>query len=120
MYIYPFEKLEVWQLSKKLVIKVYTITKTFPIDEKFGMVSQMRRAAISISSNLAEGSSRITSKDQAHFYSISYSSLVELLNQLIIASELEWIQAEEINLLREDIELVSFKINALRKSILKT
>jgi four helix bundle protein len=67
MYTYPFEKLDVWQLSKKIVVKIYKITEQFPSNEKFGMVNQMRRAAVSICSNLAEGSGRKTSKDQAYF-----------------------------------------------------
>ena len=83
------------------------------------MVNQMRRAAVSVSSNIAEGSSRNSQKDQANFYGMAYSSLMELLNQLIISNELSWISNEELSIIRKDIEVVSFKINALRKSILK-
>lgn len=119
MYTYPFEKLEVWQLAKKLVVNIYTITKEFPAEEKFGLVNQMRRAAISISSNLAEGSGRTTPKDQAYFYSLAYSSLMELLNQLLIAFDLNWLAKETFISTREEVETISFKINALRKSILK-
>jgi len=119
MYTYPFEKLDVWQLAKQLVVKIYSLTKGFPSDEKFGMVNQMRRAAVSVSSNIAEGSSRNSQKDQANFYGMAYSSLMELLNQLIISNELSWISSEELSIIRKDIEVVSFKINALRKSILK-
>lgn len=119
MYTYPFEKLDVWQLAKQLVVKIYSVTKGFPSDEKFGMVNQMRRAAVSVSSNIAEGSSRNSQKDQANFYGMAYSSLMELLNQLIISNELSWISSEELSIIRKDIEVVSFKINALRKSILK-
>ena len=120
MYTYPFEKLEVWQLSKKVVVKIYKITEQFPANEKFGMVNQMRRAAVSICSNLAEGSGRNTAKDQAYFYNMAYSSLMELLNQLLIAFDLQWIKENEVAEIRTDMELVSAKINALRKSILKT
>lgn len=119
MYAYPFEKLDAWKLSKKLVIRVYKITEGFPQKEQFGLVSQMRRAAVSIVSNLAEGSGRNTSKDQAYFYGMSYSSLMELLNQLLVSVDLEWIKENELISLREEIEIISFKINALRKSILK-
>src|SRR5262245_8635343 len=110
MYIYPFEKLEVWQLSRKLVLKIYLVTKKFPADEKFGLVNQMRRAAISVSSNLAEGSSRTTPKDQAYFYSLSYSSLMELLNQLLISFDLKWVTQDEMASIRSDIETISMKI----------
>ena len=72
MFEYSFEKLEVWKESIKLVKLIYSITNQFPLEEKFGLVSQFRRASISISSNLAEGTSRITNKDKAHFTIISY------------------------------------------------
>jgi four helix bundle protein len=119
MYQYPFEKLEVWYLAKKLAIDIYKLTATFPAEEKYGMVSQMRRAAVSVSSNIAEGTARSTAKDRANFYQMAYSSLMELLNQTIIASELSWIKAETYTILRTDVEHVSNKLNALRKSELK-
>jgi len=71
MYTYYFEKLEVWSLPKILVKEVYRITNTFPKSENFGMISQIRRAVVSIPTNLAEGSYRKTKKDQAHFTTIS-------------------------------------------------
>jgi four helix bundle protein len=80
---YSFEKLIVWQEARVLVKSIYTITRTFPKEEIFGITSQMRQAAISICSNIAEGSGRTTKPDQSNFYRISYSSLLELLNQLI-------------------------------------
>lgn len=119
MYTYPFEKLEVWQLAKKLVVKIYHITSRFPPEEKFGLISQMRRAAVSICSNLAEGSGRNTSKDQAYFYGMAYSSLMELLNQLLISQELEWLKADDLKDTRADMEIISAKVNSLRKSIMK-
>ena len=67
MYQHSFEKLNVWQDSIDLVELIYNTVKTFPNDEKFGLVSQMKRCSVSISSNLAEGTSRITKKDKAHF-----------------------------------------------------
>ena len=120
MYTYPFEKLEVWKLAKDLVVKVYKLTEKFPLDEKFGMVSQMRRAIISICSNLAEGSGRHTAKDQSHFYGMAYSSIMELLNQLLIAVDLGWIKKTDLASIRQDIEAISLKINALRKATLIT
>jgi four helix bundle protein len=74
MYKYSFEKLDVWAESKDFAILMYKITNSFPVDEKFGMVSQLRRASISISSNIAEGTSRNTNRDKAHFMTIAYSS----------------------------------------------
>jgi len=116
MKIYSFEKLECWQHARQLAVWVYSITKNFPIDEKFGMVTQMRRAAISIASNLAEGTSRKTSKDQSHFSTISYSSTIELLNDLIIANDLEFITSELYVEGRERIEKQTLLIAGLRKS----
>ncbi|MEI9956367.1 MAG: four helix bundle protein [Ferruginibacter sp.] len=95
MKIYSFEKLECWQHARKLAVWVYTETKTFPSEEKFGIISQMRRAAISIASNIAEGTSRKTSKDQSNFSTIAYSSTIELLNDFIISNDLGFITNEK-------------------------
>ena len=72
MHTYSFEKLEVWKEAIQLSKEVYKVTSSFPIEERFGLISQIRRAAISISANLAEGRSRITSKEKAHFLTIAF------------------------------------------------
>ena len=117
MHQYSFEKLNVWQNSRKLTKEIYSITKKFPSDERYGLISQMRRAMISVSSNIAEGSSRKTKKDQAHFYTIAYSSLIELLNQIILSLDLIYIDNEQYLELRNSIELISNQLNALRNSL---
>ena len=117
MHQYGFEKLSVWQSSRQLTLKVYDATKQFPSDEKFGLVTQIRRAMISVSSNIAEGSSRNTSKDQSHFYNLAYSSLIEVLNQTILSFDLGYVDATQYENIRTDIEEISNKLNALRKSI---
>lgn len=114
MKVYSFEKLECWQQARQLSVWTYRITQKFPAEEKFGMVSQMRRAAISIASNLAEGSSRKTAKDKNHFSTIAYSSTVELLNDLIIANDLKLITDENYLEGREKIEYQTFLIAKLR------
>ncbi len=116
MYKYSFEKLEVWQLSRKLVQIIYVITKTFPVDEKFGLISQMRRSVISIISNLAEGSARSSSKDKAHFSQLAFSSLMELLSQLIICCDLNYIKEKEFNEIKPHINEIANKLNALHKT----
>ncbi|MBL4939685.1 MAG: four helix bundle protein [Lutibacter sp.] len=116
MYLYSFEKLEVWKESIKLVKSIYDLTKDFPESEKFGLVNQLRRASVSIASNLAEGTSRSTNKDKAHFTTMAFSSLMEVLNQLIISKELNYISKKNIEELREHISKVSNMLNALRKS----
>jgi four helix bundle protein len=118
MYTYSFEKLEVWHLAKKLVVEIYKITSQFPAEERFGLVSQLRRAAVSICSNIAEGCGRSTSKDQANFYNKAYSSLMEVVNQLLISQDLNWISQHEIDEVRTQVEMISSKINSLRKSAL--
>lgn len=116
MRTYSFEKLECWQNARQLAVWVYNVTKGFPSAEKFGMISQMRRAAISIASNIAEGTSRKTSKDQSHFSTVSYSSTIELLNDLIISNDLGFITTELYNTGREKIERQTMLIAGLRKS----
>jgi four helix bundle protein len=92
--MYSFEKLNTWIEARKLVKSIYAITEKFPAEEKFGLMLQIRRASISVVSNIAEGSARISPKDQAHFSQIAYSSLMEVLNQLIIANDLNFISNE--------------------------
>jgi four helix bundle protein len=114
MYIYSFEKLDVWNEAKMLTITIYKTTKLFPDNEKFGLTSQLRRATASIASNIAEGSARKTNKDKAHFTTLAFSSAVEVLNQIIIAYELNFISREAYTNLRQSIESITNKLNALR------
>jgi four helix bundle protein len=116
MYLYSFEKLEVWQLSRELTGQVYRVSRDFPKEEMYGLTSQIRRACISVASNIAEGTSRMTGKDQAHFSSMAFSSLMETLNQLIIANDLEYLDNENLLELRTKINAISIRLIALRKS----
>lgn len=117
-HLYAFEKLKIWDEIRKLIKSIYLITKSFPDDEKYSLVSQIRRAVISVSSNLVEGTGRTSSKDQAHFYQLSYSSLMEVLSQLIVSQELNYIKEENYREIRNQIENVSYMLNQLRKSTL--
>jgi four helix bundle protein len=119
-YIFSFEKLNVWIDSKELTKLIYTVTLTFPEEEKFGLTNQLRRASISVASNLAEGTSRKTIKDKAHFSTIAYSSLMEVLSQIIIANELNYISDSDYKTLRKQVEKISNKLNALRISQLNS
>ncbi len=112
---FHLKNLRVWQKGS-LAVRIYKVTSSFPEDEKFGIVSQMRRAAVSKASNIAEGASRLSKKDQAHFSQIAYGSLTELLCQVSIANELSFISNEGYSDLRVEIEEVSRMLNALRKS----
>ena len=100
---YSFEKLDVWRKSKDLVKMVYGAVKTIPDEERFGMISQMKRAVLSIASNLAEGSARKTAKDQAHFTTMSYASLMELLNLAIVAYELNYFSEDCYKSIRQQV-----------------
>ncbi len=116
MYIFSFEKLDVWKLSKEFVKEIYLITKQFPAEELYSLTSQLRRAGVSIASNIAEGAGRTSAKDQARFYGIAYASLMETLNQLIIAYDLSYIDENSYKALRNKLENISIKLNALKKS----
>lgn len=102
-----------------LVKEIYTLTKQFPKEELFGLTSQIRRAAVSISSNIAEGNSRFSPKDKARFLSIAYGSLMEVLSQLILGSDLEYITTNELDQCKPLIHEISNKLNSLRTKLLK-
>ena len=99
-----------------MVKDIYRLTKDFPSEEKFGLISQLQRASISIASNLAEGTSRKTNKDKAHFTTIAFSSAMEVLNQIIISKELNFISEKDYILVREKLEKISNMLNELRNS----
>jgi four helix bundle protein len=114
MYVYSFEKLDVWIEAKEFSKDVYEITSKFPDSEKFGLISQLRRASISIASNIAEGSARKSFKDKSHFTTIAFGSAVEVLNQLIISFELSFVSESNYMKLRLQLESITNKLNALR------
>lgn len=115
MYIFSFEKLEVWVEAKEFAKKVYALTSGFPDSERFGLTSQLRRASVSVCSNLAEGSARISFKDKAYFSNLAFSSAVEVLNQLIISYELGFISEVQYSETRYYLESITNKLNALKK-----
>lgn len=86
-----FTDLNAWKESHKLVLFVYKLTHEFPKDEKYGLVAQMRRASVSITSNLAEGFSRYSYADKSHFYSMALGSNTELQNQFLVSRDLNYI-----------------------------
>lgn len=116
---FSFERLKVWELSREIVREVYTLTKVFPNDERFGLIDQLRRAAVSIPSNIAEGSGRKSFKDQAHFVEIAYGSLMEVCCQLAVAVDLLYISSGEIEIVREHIESLSRQLQSYRRYLIK-
>jgi four helix bundle protein len=118
-YIYGFEKLTVWQKALDFVDLIYQETQNFPDEEKYGLTNQIRRSSISIPSNIAEGTSRHSYKDQAHFSQLAFSSLTETVNHLFIAHRLKYINKELLDSLKIRILEISNLLNALRNSQLK-
>ena len=116
-----FRNLKVYINAKYLVKQVYTLLKQFPREEQYALCEQLRRAVISIPSNIAEGSGRMSAKDQAHFYSIAYGSLMEVLAQLDIAHDLQYMAKEEFNkfeiIIDEEAKLLSGLINKRKASL---
>jgi four helix bundle protein len=115
MYIFSFEKLDVWQNSREFILDIYTITVKFPSNEVYGITSQIKRSSSSIATNIAEGTSRKTNKDKAHFLTISYSSAMETLNHLIICKDLDYLSEEDYLICREKLEKICNQINNLKK-----
>lgn len=113
---YPFEKLRVWQAARDLAKSVYLVTNRFPRSEIYGLTSQCNRAAVSVAANLAEGSSRRSKKDQAHFSEIAYSSLAEVACLLILCRDVGLLSSDSEAALRESIEHLSAQLNALHRS----
>ena len=109
--------MEAWKKSKDLTKHVYDLVKEFPDEEKYHLVSQIKRAAISVPSNLAEGNSRDTKKEKLRYVSIAYGSLMELYNHLLISEELEFLNVDEMMLLKPKIFELSKIINGLRRSL---
>ena len=112
-----YRDLEVWKLSIDLVKKVYQVTYNFPDSEKFGLINQIRRAAISIPSNIAEGQGRNSTKEFKQFLAISLGSLAELETQLIIAKEIEYLTQNGLDGLLTPLDRIRKMIKGLSKGI---
>ena len=115
--IKSFSDLDAWQEAHRLVIMIYRITKYFPQEEIFGLTNQMRRAVISISSNIAEGFSRETDKDKKRFYVIAKGSLIELQNQLVAARDIGYLSIKNFDLAAKQSIRVHMLINGLIRKV---
>jgi four helix bundle protein len=115
--MHNYKELMIWKMSRELVKEIYLITKSFPDDERFGLISQMRRCSISIPSNIAEGSGRSTDKDFANFLSISISSAFELETQLLVSFDLGYIDNEVMSKLEKTISELQKMIFGLRSKL---
>jgi four helix bundle protein len=113
MVIKSFEDLEVWNKAKDLVLKIYTMTANFPKEETYGITSQMKRAALSVPANIAEGFGRYHYLDKAKFYLNSRGSLFELKNFVLISIDLKFIDVDNANELIYEIDQLGVKLNNL-------
>jgi len=101
--MHQYKKLKIWQKAVMLSVNVYELTKSFPGDEKFGLTQQIRRSAVSIPSNIAEGAGRLTDKEFKYFMRVAYGSACELETQLLIADKLDYLNKKDYLILSEDI-----------------
>lgn len=113
---FSFEKLNAYNEARKLVVVVYTEIKKFPTEERYALCDQMRRSAISVTSNIAEGTSRTSIKDKIHFIEIAFGSLMELLSQFQVSLDLEYITETTFQDVRKQIKIVSQLLSGLRSS----
>ena len=110
--IKSFTDLEVWREAHELVLIIYQLTKKFPKEEFFGLISQMRRAMVSVTSNIAEGFSRQGFREKLQFYYMALGSLTEVQSQLLIAKDLNYLNQEEFNKIAEQVISVHKLLNA--------
>lgn len=118
--VFRFEQLEIYQLACDIVIDNYGYTRKFPVEERYALASQMNRAAVSIPSNIAEGVSRNSRKDQIHFINIAYASLMELICQVNIACKLGYIDGLEKESFYAKAKNLAIKMNNFTKHLKST
>lgn len=116
MHLYAFERLDVWQVSRAFVKEVYRLLAQFPDFEMYNLTNQIRRAAVSVSLNIAEGTSRNSLKEQSRFSEVAYGSLLEVYRSLLIAKDLGYIDENDLSGISVRIQELSNKLNALKQS----
>lgn len=114
--ICSFQDLFCWKEAHALALMTYKITKNFPKEEMFGLTSQMRRASVSVVSNIAEGYGRPTGKDRIKFFWIAYGSLLELESQIFIAKDLGYIEGEKVGLQESIVKTGKLLLGLIKKT----
>ena len=117
--LYSFEKLMAWQESRSLVKNIYILLKKFPKYEQFALCDQIRRASVSVPSNIAEGNTKNSSKERIHFIEIAYGSLMEVYCQLILSKDLNYINDDDLELIKIQVDKVSKLLSGLKMSLEK-
>ena len=118
--MHRLKELKIWNKAINLATEVYKVTASFPNEEKYGLISQIRRAVVSISSNIAEGAGRNSSNEFVHFLGIANGSSFELQTQLVISEQLKLVSEETLNMLLKEIEEIqkmNFKLQQSVKSV---
>lgn len=115
--VYAYKKLAVYQKAEDLTLSVYALLKKYPPEERYALCDQIRRAVISIPSNIAEGMSRFSNKEKIHFMEIAYGSLMEIECQLSISQKLNYINNIELKQLQDQICEISRMLSGLRSSL---
>lgn len=115
--MHNFRELKVWHRSKALVKDIYVLTRKFPTDERFGLTNQLRRAAVSVPSNIAEGCGRGTDKQLIHFLNIAIGSLCEIETQLMLSIDLGFIEEKELKILISEVDQIQKMGYNLKKKL---
>lgn len=115
--MHNFKELKVWRESMTLAKSVFSVTKTFPLEEKYGIITQVRRSAISIPSNIAEGTSRSSAKDFSRFLEIALGSSFELETQLILSTDFEYLNQHQSELLIDSVIIIQKMLFGLKNKI---
>ena len=116
--VFRFEKLDVWQKAIEFADNIYSATKGFPVEERFGLTSQLRRAAVSVSSNIAEGSGRPSDKEFARFLEIAYGSTMEVVSQARIATRQGFLEEKSARGIDRRAEQLARRFSGLRAKLL--
>lgn len=112
-----FTELKVWQRGHALVLKVYKLTTGFPLVERYGLTSQLRRAVLSVPTNVAEGSKRVSNQDYARFLNMAEASLAETEYLLLVSRDLEYVPPAAVNVCFSDVAELASMLHGLRKKV---
>lgn len=115
---YSYKNLDAYKEAKTLVLQVYSLLKQFPKEEQYALCDQLRRAVISVPSNIAEGSGRTSAKDQAHFFEMAFGSLMEVNCQIDIAHDLGYISKDDVENIEKHVKSISALLSGLRRKII--
>ena len=114
---FGFRDLRVYQTSRDLVKTIYSVLAAYPSNEQYALCDQLRRASVSVPSNIAEGMSRSSDKEKAHFIEISYGSLMEVLCQMEISKELNYVTEEQMKNIENQITIIAKQLSKLRTTL---